>query len=75
VTVEETHSHTFTSCPSCGGKLVYPTKADVECSDCGDQFCHEIRGSGRQHLLWEFSHENGLETVVKRASGNTQSEQ
>lgn len=60
-------AHSFEDCPldGCGGDLAYPTQADVLCQDCESMFVHEIRGSG--HLLWRFTHDDGLTEVVARA--------
>lgn len=59
-------SHSFEDCPSCGGDLEYPTQSDAVCRECGDEFCHEIRGSNR-HLLWSFTDDYRLDEVVARA--------
>lgn len=58
-------AHSFDDCPACGGALKYPTQADVMCRDCEALFIHEIRGT--RHLLWRFTHEDGLTEVVARA--------
>lgn len=56
--------HSFEVCPNCDGDLEYPTQADVMCRDCEGLFIHEIRGA--RHLLWQFTHEDGLTEVVAR---------
>ena len=57
--------HQFTDCPDCGGDLEYQTQTDAECQDCEALFSHEIRGD--QHLLWRFTHSDGMTEVVARA--------
>lgn len=52
----------FEDCPNCDGDLEYPTQADVMCRDCESLFIHEIRGV--RHLLWKFTHEDGMTEVV-----------
>lgn len=57
--------HTFEDCPECDGDLEYPTKGELLCRDCEGIFIHEIRGS--RHLLWRFTHDDGMTEVVARA--------
>jgi ribosomal protein S27E len=64
--------HTFETCPECGDDLSYPTQSDVQCSGCGSLFVHEIRAGGRRHLLWSFTHEDGMDEVVGRADYGTE---
>jgi len=61
----DSDAHSFEDCPDCGGVLEYPTQSDVMCRDCESLFSHEIRGT--RHLLWRFTHEDGLTEVVARA--------
>ena len=63
--------HTFETCPECDGDLSYPTQSDAQCAGCGSLYVHEIRASGRRHLLWSFTHENGMEEVVARSGYDT----
>lgn len=57
--------HSFEDCPDCDGDLEYPSQSDVLCQDCEAMFTHEIRGE--RHLLWRYTHEDGLTEVVARA--------
>ncbi|WP_435143674.1 hypothetical protein [Halobaculum sp. P14] len=57
--------HHFEDCPECDGDLEYQTQSDAMCQDCEAVFIHEIRTS--RHLLWRFTHEDGLTEVVARA--------
>jgi len=57
--------HKFTTCPSCSGDLQYQTEADIECLNCGELFCHEIRYD--RHLLWDYDDLGWMRGVVNRA--------
>lgn len=57
-------AHSFGDCPDCGGALEYQTQSDVMCLDCEGLFNHEVRGA--RHLLWRFTHEDGMTEVVAR---------
>lgn len=59
------NKHKFTDCPDCGGGMEYPTRGDVYCPECDSNYVHEIRGD--RHLLWRFTHEDGMTEVVERA--------
>jgi len=67
MTPQETNAdpHTFDTCPDCDGRLRYQTQSDVQCEDCDALFSHEIRGT--RHLLWRFTHAEGMVEVVARA--------
>lgn len=56
--------HRFGECPDCGAATEYPTQSDVICTECGGEFCHEIRGE--RHLLWRFDGDYQLDEVVAR---------
>lgn len=58
-------AHQFKTCPSCSGDLQYQTVADVECLNCGEVFCHEIRYD--RHLLWDYDDLGWMRGVVDRA--------
>jgi len=55
----------FDGCPECGGPMGYQSKADVICRQCGEEFCHEKRGS--RDLLWTYTLNHRLDEVVARA--------